>query len=128
MTKRILSSRSGEVAEAAPLFNDRLGKLLEDPIHVGALAGPHALQEADVAAVTGDEEGQVGILLHSLHWNRFRGDKPVKLCVPPNGISKKPINEPESPPWEGEKTSSAAFRHNIGTCTDLSLWTGLASW
>lgn len=68
-----LSFSSGEVLEPAPLFNDRLGKLLEDPIHVGALARPHPLQEADVATVTGDEEGQVGIPLHSFHRNCCRG-------------------------------------------------------
>lgn len=64
---------SGEVLEPAALLDDGLGKLLEDSVHVGALSGPQALQEANVAAVAGDEQGQVGILLHGLHWNGCKG-------------------------------------------------------
>lgn len=66
------SLSAGEVLESAALFEDRLGKLPVDSVHVRALPRPQALQETDVAAVTGNEHGQVGILLHRLHWNGCR--------------------------------------------------------
>lgn len=66
---------SGEVFESTALFDDRLDKLLEDAVHVSPLSRPQALEETDVASVTGDEKGQVGILLHSLHWNGCRQNK-----------------------------------------------------
>lgn len=52
-----------------PFFNDRLCKLLKDSVHVSALSWPQTLQEANMAAVTGNEQGQVRILLYCLHWN-----------------------------------------------------------
>ena len=61
------------------MLDDGLGKLPEHTIHVSALAGPHALQEADVAPVTGDQEGQVRVLLHRLHWNGWRGQKNYQM-------------------------------------------------
>lgn len=65
-SRRLLS---GEVLQAAALFKDGLGKLLKHSVHVSALPRPQPLQEADVAAVTCDEQRQVGILLHHFHWN-----------------------------------------------------------
>lgn len=121
---------SGEVFESAALFKDGLGELLEHSVHVGALPRPQPLQEADVATVTRDEQRQVGILLHHLHWDgcggkEREGDAPWAFAVG----GRNPSGEAaESSPWDGEKTSSAAFRHSIGTCTDFSLWHGLASW
>ena len=55
--------------ESAAFLDDRLSKLLEDSVHVGAPSRPQALQETNMAAVAGNEQGQVGILLHCLHWN-----------------------------------------------------------
>lgn len=69
---------SGEVLESAALFKDGLGELLEHSVHVSALPRPQALQEADVAAVARDEQRQVGILLHCLHWNGCRGKGEAK--------------------------------------------------
>lgn len=65
---------SGEVFESAALFKDGLGELLEHSVHVGALPRPQPLQEADVAAVARDEQRQVGILLHRLHWDGCGGE------------------------------------------------------
>lgn len=77
---------SGEVFESAALFKDSLGELLEHSVHVGALPRPQPLQEADVAAVTRDEQRQVGILLHHLHWDgcggkEREGDAPWAFAV-----------------------------------------------
>lgn len=63
---------SGKVFELVSLFKDRLRKLLEDSVHISALSRPQTLQETNMAAVTGDEQGKVGILLHCLHWNGFK--------------------------------------------------------
>lgn len=68
--RRVLSSQ--EVFELVSLFKDRLCKLLEDSVHISAMARPQTLQETNMAAVTGDEQGQVGVLLHCLHWNGFK--------------------------------------------------------
>ena len=64
------------------MFNDGLSKLLEDSVHVRALSRPQALEETNMAAMTGDEQGQVGILLHCLHWNGCKETTgPVFLSV-----------------------------------------------
>lgn len=68
--RRVLSSQ--EVFELVSLFKDRLCKLLEDSVHISAMTRPQTLQETNMAAVTGDEQGQVGVLLHCLHWNGFK--------------------------------------------------------
>lgn len=57
------------------MFNDCLSKLLKDSVHVCALSRPQALKETNMAAVTGDEHGQVRILLHRLHWDGCKGNK-----------------------------------------------------
>lgn len=57
------------------MLYDSLGKLLEDTVHISALSRPQTLQEANMAAMTGDEKGQVRIPLHSLHWNGWGGGK-----------------------------------------------------
>lgn len=87
--KRVVVSRllSGEVLEAAALFKDGLCELLEHSVHVGALPRPQTLQEADVAAVTCDEQCQVGILLHHLHWNGCEGRKAKVSVQVSNGRS-----------------------------------------
>lgn len=48
---------AGKVIEVTTLFYDGLGKLLKHAVHVGALSGPQALQETNMATVAGDEEG-----------------------------------------------------------------------
>lgn len=63
------------------MFNDRLNELLEDSVHVRALSRPQALKETNMATVTGDEQGQVGILLDRLHWNGCKGYKGFRSCV-----------------------------------------------
>lgn len=70
---------TGEVFESAALFDDCFSELLEDPVHVSALPRPQALEEANMAAVTRNKQGQVGILLHCLHWNGCKGDKAFQL-------------------------------------------------
>lgn len=60
------------------MFDDCFSELLEDSVHVSALPRPQTLQEANMAAVTGNEHGQVRILFHCLHWNGCRGKKKYK--------------------------------------------------
>lgn len=59
--------------EPAALLKDGLGELLEHSVHISALSRPQPLQEANVAAVACDEQRQVGILLHRLHWDGCGG-------------------------------------------------------
>lgn len=66
-TGRGLIPFSREVFESAALLDDGAGELAEDAVHVGAPPWPHALQEANMAAVAGNEHGQVGVLLYCLH-------------------------------------------------------------
>lgn len=73
---------SAEVFESAALFNDRLGKLLENSVHVSALSRPQALKETNMAAITGNDHGQVGILLHRLHRNGCKQTRSICSCVP----------------------------------------------
>lgn len=64
------------------MLDDRLSKLLEDSVHVRALSRPQALEETDMAAVTGDEQGQVGILLHRLHGNGWKAkNRTIKIVA-----------------------------------------------
>lgn len=63
-----------EVTQVATILDDGLGKLPEHTIHVGALTWPQALKEANMAPMTGDQQGQVRVLLHCLHWNGWIGE------------------------------------------------------
>lgn len=64
-----------EVIQVATVLDDGLSKLPEHTIHVGALTWPQALKEANMASVTGNQQGQVRVLLHRLHWNGWREEK-----------------------------------------------------
>lgn len=84
--------------EAAALLEDGLGELLEHSVHISALSWPQALQEANVAAMACDEQRQVGILLHHLHWDgcggKARGDGERSRSTGENPGSKAAENSP----------------------------------
>lgn len=48
------------------MLEDGLGVLMEEAAHVAVLPGEQAFQEADVAPLGCDEQGDVGRLLDSL--------------------------------------------------------------
>lgn len=68
-----LALSSGQVRKQGAFLYDGLGKLLKHTVHVSALSRPKALQEANVAPVTCDEKGHVGVLLRGFHWNGMGG-------------------------------------------------------
>lgn len=66
-----------EIIQTAAVLKHSTGELAKHSVHVGALPWPQTLQEANVAAVTGDEQGHIGVLLHRLHRKGWRG----KTCM-----------------------------------------------
>lgn len=70
-----------EIIQTAAVLKHGTGELAKDSVHVGALPWPQTLQEADVAAVTGDEQGHIGVLLHRLHRKGMIGGKDIVRCV-----------------------------------------------